>query len=87
MARETLSGEARAQLLQRLRTAGPRPDEEVPHAAPPKPSLEGLEFYRESQLIRSVGSLLQIENPYFQAHEGAAGAETLIGGTRYLNFS
>lgn len=87
MAREILTDTARADLLRRMSGAGARTTHE---AAPPeraKPSLDSLEFYRESQLIRSVGAVLQIESPFFQPHETRAGARTQIGGRVYANFS
>jgi len=46
-----------------------------------------LEHYREIELVRSAGKLLGIEDPFFRVHDETAGAETVIGGRRYMNFS
>ncbi len=61
--------------------------------APAPPSLNGmmdfqnLPGYRELKLQRSMAAVAGLDNPYFQLHETAAGATTLIGGRQYINYS
>ncbi|APV50841.1 8-amino-7-oxononanoate synthase [Betaproteobacteria bacterium GR16-43] len=43
--------------------------------------------YQQMQLVREGAARLGIADPYFQAHDGVAGATTRIGGREYLNFS
>lgn len=43
--------------------------------------------YQQLRIIRSGADQLGIDNPFFRAHEGIAGATTVIEGRRYVNFS
>jgi 8-amino-7-oxononanoate synthase len=43
--------------------------------------------YRQISIIREGAARLGLENPYFRAHDGVAGATTRIEGREYLNFS
>src|SRR6185437_4249969 len=80
-----LSPEQRAQLLRRMSERAPE--------APPRPAPEPIEdlidpqFRRDRDIIRAAGDALALADPFFRVHDGAAGAETAIGGKRYVNFS
>ena len=80
-----LSPEQRAQLLRRMSERAPE--------APPRPAPEPIEdlidpqFRRDRDIIRAAGAALALADPFFRVHDGAAGAETAIGGKRYVNFS
>jgi 8-amino-7-oxononanoate synthase len=43
--------------------------------------------YQQLRILNEGAAKLGIENPYFRAHEGVAGATTVIGGRTYLNYS
>ena len=43
--------------------------------------------FQELRIIGAGADQLGIPNPYFRAHEGIAGATTVIGGRRYSNFA
>jgi 8-amino-7-oxononanoate synthase len=43
--------------------------------------------YQQLRILREGGAMLGIANPYFNPHEGSAGATTRIDGREYLNFS
>lgn len=86
-----LSSADKASLLQRLttrRTGGEAPS--PARAARPRPASDDIsdfEFYKQMQVIRSVGEMLDIANPFFRVHEGIAGAHTVIEGKRLINFA
>ena len=79
-----LSGEAKTSLLQRLAQRG---GERPASAGTPPPRLPlGDDGTRaELRRLREVGRILEMENPYFRAHDGLAGAETSIAGRTLLN--
>lgn len=61
-------------------------------AAEPADRSAWLDFntlpgYAEQRLLRSAASAMGLEDPYFLLHEGDAGASTVIGGRRMINFS
>src|SRR5690554_8188206 len=39
------------------------------------------------RLQKGAGDMLKLENPFFQCHDGLAGATTSIGGRKVLNFA
>ncbi|UAK25006.1 aminotransferase class I/II-fold pyridoxal phosphate-dependent enzyme [Sphingomonas nostoxanthinifaciens] len=79
-----LSGDAKAQLLGRLSTRRViDPVEAVPE---PKAPLGRPEVAADLDMVRRAGEALGITNPYFRAHEGVAGATTVIDGKTYDNF-
>jgi 8-amino-7-oxononanoate synthase len=49
--------------------------------------FQTLPGYRELRLQRSMAAVIGLDNPFFRLHETAAGATTLIGGRRFVNFS
>jgi 8-amino-7-oxononanoate synthase len=50
-------------------------------------SVAALESAKDIRMIREAAEFLGIADPFFRVHEGVAGAETVIGGKRYLNFA
>ncbi len=63
-------------------------------APEPEPSLGGgmtdfqtLPGYQELRLQRSMAAVVGLDNPFFRLHETGAGATTVIGGRRFINFS
>lgn len=79
-----LSGEDKARLLARLSARRPAPPAEP--VAEPRPPLGRPEVTADLSMIRRAGEALGIRNPYFRAHEGIAGATTVIDGAVYDNF-
>jgi 8-amino-7-oxononanoate synthase len=85
-----LSTGARAALLQRLakrRQEEHRPPSPAGEAPGPGRDLSSLPGAAEIEMVREAGAALGLENPYFRAHEGVAGARTVIEGREYLNFA
>lgn len=79
-----LSGEAKASLLHRLAQRGT--EHPAPPPPPPRRAPLGDDGTRaELKQLREASRVLGIENPYFRAHDGLAGAETEVGGRRLLN--
>ncbi|WP_404711417.1 aminotransferase class I/II-fold pyridoxal phosphate-dependent enzyme [Sphingomonas sp. MMS24-J13] len=79
-----LSGDAKAALLARL--ANRRPATTVEPVPEPKPPLGKPEVASEIAMVRRAGEALGIRNPFFRAHEGIAGATSVIDGRTYDNF-
>ena len=80
-----LSRDAKAQLLARFATRAPAaPQPEQP--AEPTPELGRPDVAADLSMVRRAGDALGIRNPYFRAHEGVAGARTVIDGQEYDNF-
>src|SRR5258708_33530377 len=90
-----LSTQAKARLIEKLSSTVPM---RAPRAAPRSsdPGHEGaaarldvseLEGFREIRMIREAAEFLGISDPFFRVHEGIAGAETVIDGSRYINFA
>jgi 8-amino-7-oxononanoate synthase len=80
-----LSAESRAALLQRL--AKRRGEETAVPEAGTGRDLSTLPGAADIGMVREAGAALGLENPFFRAHEGMAGARTVIGGREYLNFA
>ena len=79
-----LSSDAKAALLARL---AHRPSTAQPElTAEPKPPLGRPEVTGEIAMVRRAGEALRIRNPFFRAHDGVAGATSLIDGQGYDNF-
>jgi len=76
-----LSAEARARLIEKL-SAPPEHPVEAGRLDPA--SLAGA---REIGMIAAAADYLGIADPFFREHDGIAGAETVIDGRRYANFS
>jgi 8-amino-7-oxononanoate synthase len=83
-----LSQEAKSQLMaklaNRLSSQG-RASSDAPAAAAARPPLGDPEVREELRRVRNAGRILEIDNPFFRAHDGIAEAETSIDGRRLLN--
>ena len=79
-----LSGDAKAALLARV--ANRRPVAQPEPAAEPKLPLGAPEVMAEIAMVRRAGEALGIRNPFFRAHDGIAGATSVIDGVPYDNF-
>lgn len=77
-----LSATARLALLQRL---SKRREEKGPAPGAARAFRE-LPGQRDMELIREAAGALGLENPFFRAHEGIAGATTLIGNREVINY-
>lgn len=77
-----LSATARLALLKRL---AQRKEDRAPAEGAARAFRE-LPGQRDMDLIREAAGALGLENPFFRAHEGIAGATTVIGGREVLNF-
>jgi 8-amino-7-oxononanoate synthase len=76
-----LSAATRAALLARLT----RQRDDAPALEAPRGFRE-LPGQREMALIRDAAASLELENPFFRAHEGIAAAHSRIGGREVINF-
>ena len=76
-----LSATARAALLARLT----RRRDDAPAAEGPRGFRE-LPGQREMALMRDAAASLELENPFFRAHEGIASAHSVIAGREVINF-
>jgi 8-amino-7-oxononanoate synthase len=76
-----LSAEARSQLIAKL--------SELPAPAVKTERLDpaSLAGWREIAMIAAAADYLGIADPFFRVHDGIAGAETVIDGNRYANFT
>lgn len=79
-----LSGTAKAALLARL--ASRRPATAAEPVPDPRPPLGKPEVTGEIAMVRRAGEALGIRNPFFRAHDGIAGATSVIDGKTYDNF-
>jgi 8-amino-7-oxononanoate synthase len=79
-----LSGDAKAALLARL--ANRRPATAAEPVPEPKLPLGDPGVVGEIAMVRRAGEALGIRNPFFRAHDGIAGATSVIGGKTYDNF-
>ena len=86
-----LDSGARSRLLDRLggrRAVVPKAaDATVPAAQPRPPVLGNAERYEEIRLMRQAADLLKIEDPFFNLHDGVAGARTRVAGARLSNYA
>ena len=88
-----LSAQAKALLIDKLSSSAPvrsprvarRSDAEDDGGA--RLDVSKLEGFREIRMIREAAEFLGISDPFFRVHEGIAGAETVIGGRRFINFA
>ncbi|KZK88652.1 putative pyridoxal phosphate-dependent acyltransferase [Pseudovibrio sp. Ad46] len=67
--------------LPKQKAAKPQADKAI------APKFADLPGFKEIRLQKAAADLLQINNPFFRAHDARAGATTLIDGETYLNFS
>ena len=83
-----LTSDVKTQLVARLasRRAAPEAKAAVPEEQSRAPALGDPKAIAELDMMRRAGKLLGIEDPYFRAHAGIAGAVTRIGEADYDNF-
>ncbi len=83
-----LTSDVKTQLAARLasRRAVPDAGAAAPDGQPRAPALGDPKAIAELGMMRRAGELLRIEDPYFRAHAGVAGATTRIGDAEYDNF-
>ncbi len=84
-----LDPEARSRLLGRLTRRRPATTQLPAEAMemPRPPSLGSAERYEEIRLMRQAAEMLKIEDPFFNQHDGIAGATTRIVGKDFINFA
>src|ERR1700677_427928 len=87
-----LSDQVKAQLLARLTTRAPTPPQPGTSQAntPPvsgAPPLGHTSVIAQLDLLQRAAEKLGLENPYFRAHGGIAGATPQIGNRDYDNFA
>jgi 8-amino-7-oxononanoate synthase len=87
-----LSAQAKARLIEKLSSAAAmrlpaRATAASRSGAGGRLDVGQLEAYREIRMIEEAADYLGIADPFFRVHEGIAGAETLIGNRRYINFA
>ncbi len=91
-----LAALARGRLLQRLRgqadTAGPAARlhaAQDPHPQVPAAwcRFESHPAYERLLVSQAAARRMDVDNPFFRVHEGAAGATTRIDGREFVNFS
>jgi 8-amino-7-oxononanoate synthase len=49
--------------------------------------FDELEKYRTVKTMQDLSAMMDLPNPFHRAHDGRAGATTMIGGKSYINFS
>ena len=54
---------------------------------PSKTDFTTLQSYQELRTQRATGDLLELQNPFYRAHEGRAGPTTIIDGRTCINFA
>ena len=82
-----LTADVKTQLAARLASRRAAPDAVVASVGQPRaPALGDPKAIAELGMMRRAGALLRIEDPYFRAHAGVAGATTRIGDAEYDNF-
>ena len=89
-----LSAQAKALLIKKLASTaagrasrGARRADSVQDNGAGRLDVSELEGFREIRMIREAAEFLGIPDPFFRVHEGIAGAETVIGNRRYINFA
>ena len=89
-----LSAQAKALLIEKLSSSAPVRSPRARRRTGPEDDdgaarldVSKLEGFREIRMIREAADFLGISDPFFRVHEGIAGAETVIGGGRFVNFA
>lgn len=84
-----LDADARSRLLGRLtsRRAVTMNVVAEPVAMPRPPLLGDADRYEEIRLMRQAADMLNIEDPFFNQHDGIAGASTKMDGVERMNFA
>jgi 7-keto-8-aminopelargonate synthetase-like enzyme len=58
-----------------------------PAVGPPAFDFSGLSAHKQLRMMRAAAEFAGIASPFFQVHEGRAGAMTTIGGREIVNFA
>ena len=89
-----LSAQAKALLIEKLSSSAPMRSPRAGRRTGPEDDdgagrldVSKLEGFREIRMIREAADFLGISDPFFRVHEGIAGAETVIGGRRFVNYA
>ena len=89
-----LSAQAKALLIEKLSSSAPMRSPRAGRRTGPEDDdragrldVSKLEGFREIRMIREAANFLGISDPFFRVHEGIAGAETVIGGRRFVNYA
>jgi 8-amino-7-oxononanoate synthase len=90
-----LSGDAKSNLLGQLRgSKAPVRANRLTTArktkvvrSRPVLKFDELDTHRQIKLQSTAAEMLGIDNPFFRAHDGIAGATTMIEGKEYINFA
>ncbi len=82
-----LSQTARLALLQRLTRKREDGCGETSSPASGPRAFRDLPGQRDHALIREAAAMLGLENPFFRAHDGIAGATTTIDGRELINYA
>src|SRR5580692_2593863 len=89
-----LSAQAKALLIEKLSSSAPMRSPRAGRRTGPEDddgagrlNVSKLEGFREIRMIREAADFLGISDPFFRVHEGIAGAETVIGGRRFVNYA
>src|ERR1700730_10536924 len=59
----------------------------APAVGPPAFDFSGLSAHKQLRMMRAAAEFAGIASPFFQVHEGRAGATTTIGGRELVNFA
>jgi len=89
-----LSAQAKALLIEKFSSSAPMRSPRAGRRTGPEDddgagrlNASKLEGFREIRMIREAADFLGISDPFFRVHEGIAGAETVIGGRRFVNYA
>jgi 8-amino-7-oxononanoate synthase len=89
-----LSAQAKALLIEKLSSRAPVRSPRAGRRTGPEDDdgaarldVSKLGGFREIRMIREAADFLGISDPFFRVHEGIAGAETVIGGRRFVNYA
>lgn len=84
-----LSADAKAALLNRMRSATPAAAVAAAAAATPHydTSFATLPGFEQMKLMRAATNAFGIANPFFRLHEGRASATSVIDGREVINFA
>lgn len=68
------------------KSQAPRPEAQ-PGRAKSSYGLDSIPGFRQMRLQKGAADMLKLENPFFQCHDGLAGATSSINGREVLNFA
>lgn len=92
--KDRLIQESLQRRLRRLEAERAQPEEAAADGAPgadPVPEawcrFDQHPGYQQLRILNEGAARLGVENPYFRAHDGIAGASTVIGGRTFVNYA